>query len=95
MTNSQRFGGRLLHFWPLSTMNWPEACIARAGQMHVHGDKTHRYIHTHTHTQNKHPHKNMPTHAHSRDKLDSITEKGEAEMQDIICLNMLAEEMPV
>lgn len=61
--------------------------------MHVHGDKTHTDIYTHT--QNKHPHKNMPTHAHSRDKqLDSITEKGEAEMQESICLNMLAEEMP-
>lgn len=68
MTNSQRFGGRLLHFWPLSTMNWPEACIARAGQMHVHGDKTHRYIHTHTHA------KQAPTqkHAHARTQQRQI-----------------------
>lgn len=69
-------------------MNWPEACIARAGQMHVHGDKTHRYIYTYTHTHPKQaPTQNMHTQAHSRDKqLDSITEKGEAEKQEFISL---------
>lgn len=71
MTNSQRFGGRLLHFWPLSTMNWPEACTAR---IHVQGKctcmetNTQIYTHktsTHTHTRMC-IHKQTATHTYTR-----------------------------
>lgn len=62
MTNSQRFGGGLLHFWPLSTMNWPEACTAR---IHVQGKctcmETNTQIYTHTQT-----HTYMHARAHTR-----------------------------
>lgn len=71
MTNSQRFGGRLLHFWPLSPMNWPEACTART---HVRGKctcmetdtqiykDTHAHVYACAHTDRQaHTH----THAHT------------------------------
>lgn len=62
VTNSQRFGRRLLHFWPLSTMYWPEACTARihaqgkctymeTKQIYTHTIQAHTSMHTDTHTQ--------------------------------------------
>ena len=76
MTNSQRFGGRLLHFWPLSTMNWPEACTAR---IHVQGQCTcmetgiyTQNTHTHTHT-GTHTYRHVHTHTHTHRQAHTQT----------------------
>lgn len=65
MTNSQRFGGGLLHFWLLSTVYWPEACTSRTqAQGKCMCMETGIYIHTkraHTHT---HTHKHACAHTH-------------------------------
>jgi len=74
MTNSQRFGGRLLHFWPLSTMNWPEACTARrhAAQGKCTCMERNTQVYTHTHTQ-VHTHTCMHVHTHTHTQAGTHT----------------------
>lgn len=99
MTNSQRFGGRLLHFWPLSTMNWPEACTAR---IHAQGKctcmetntqiytrKTSTHTHTYTYVRT---HRHTHTHAQQRQAIRLHYKKrgrAEAERSRIVILVLL------
>lgn len=89
-TNSQRFGGRLLHFWPLSTMNWPEACTAR---IHVQGKCTCMETNTqiYTHKTSTHAHTRMCTHTYTphtqqRQAIRLHYKKGTAEAEKQVWL---------
>lgn len=89
MTNSQRFGGGLLHFWLLSTVYWPEACTSRTQAqgkcmcmetgIYIHTKRAHTHTHTGVHT-------NMHAHIHTEQttknkQLGIVAETSKAEKQ--------------